>query len=132
MNKCFIIGNLTADPELRTTTSGKQVCSFTVAVNRRQKNGNENQADFFRVSVWNQLAEVCQKYLAKGRKVSVVGRVSVEEYTDKSGKLRSNLCLLAEDVEFISPKSEAAEIANKAQETAYQDVTKAVEDQLPF
>lgn len=132
MNKCFIIGNLTADPELRTTTSGKQVCSFTVAVNRRQKNGNENQADFFRVSVWNQLAEVCQKYLAKGRKVSVVGRVSVEEYTDKSGKMRSNLCLLAEDVEFISPKSEAAEIANKAQETAYQDVTKAVEDQLPF
>lgn len=132
MNRAFIIGNLTADPELRTTTTGKQVCSFTVAVNRRQKNGNENQADFFRVSVWNQLAEVCQKYLAKGRKVSVVGRVSVEEYTDKSGKLRSNLCLLAEDVEFISPKTEAAEIANKAQETAYQDVTKAVEDQLPF
>ena len=132
MNKIALIGNLTADPELRTTTTGKQVCSFTVAVNRRQKNGNENQADFFRVSVWNQLAEVCQKYLGKGRKVSVVGRVSVEEYTDKSGKLRSNLCLMAEDVEFISPKSDPAEITNKAQETAYQDVTKAVEDQLPF
>ena len=75
MNKLTIIGNLTRDPELRTTSTGVNVCSFTVAVNRRQRSqGAEGQpeADFFRVSAWRQLGEICQKYLAKGRKVEDV------------------------------------------------------------
>ena len=84
MNKLTIIGNLTRDPELRTTSTGVNVCSFTVAVNRRQRSqGAEGQpeADFFRVSAWRQLGEICQKYLAKGRKVAVVGPVTVRSYT---------------------------------------------------
>ena len=101
-----IIGNLVRNPELRTTTSGKQVCSFTVAVNRRRSEGQEQEADFFRVSVWNQMAEVCQKYLAKGRKVAVVGPVRVSTYTGQDGVTRASMDVLAESVEFLSPKGE--------------------------
>ena len=70
MNKLFIVGNLTRDPELRTTSSGISVCSFTVAVNRRRSStaAGQPEADFFRVSAWRALGENCQKYLAKGRK----------------------------------------------------------------
>ena len=103
MNTCTIIGNLTSDPELRMTTAGKQVCNFTVAVNRRNRSEGP-EADFFRVAAWNKLAETCNKYLAKGRKVCVIGSVSVHTYTGGDGSGRANLELMANDVEFLSPK----------------------------
>ena len=108
MNKLIIIGNLTRDPETRTVASGSTVCSFTVAVNRRRSSQNNNQpeADFFRVSAWNKLGENCQRYLAKGRKVCVVGAVSVSSYESKDGGTRFSLDVFADDVEFLSPRSE--------------------------
>ena len=99
MNKLTIIGNLTGDPELRTTSAGKEVCSFTVAVNRRTEG-----ADFFRVSAWGQLGENCGKYLAKGKKAAVVGSVSVSTYTGNDGNTRAQLEVFAQDVEFLSPR----------------------------
>ena len=127
MNRCFIIGNLTRDPETRVTQSGTSVCSFTVAVNRR---GKSDEADFFRVSAWNKLAETCQKYLAKGRKVAVTGPVSVSTYTGQDGKAYANLEVMAQDVEFLTPKGEQAAQANAAQANkGYQEVT---DDDLPF
>ena len=83
MNKVFIVGNLTRDPELRSTRDGISVCSFTVAVNRRVRNAEAGQpeADFFRVTAWRALGENCSKYLSKGRKVAVTGSVSVSTYT---------------------------------------------------
>lgn len=101
MNRLTIIGNLTGDPELRTTTSGKEVCSFTVAVNRRKKQQGQPEADFFRVSAWNGMAGNCKKYLAKGREVAVIGSVSVSTYKTQSGEARANLDVMAEDVEFL-------------------------------
>ena len=80
MNKLTIIGNLTRDPELRTTATGVNVCSFTVAVNRRNRRDDQNgqpEADFFRVTAWRQLADICSKYLAKGRKVCVSGQLNL-------------------------------------------------------
>lgn len=107
MNSLTIIGNLTRDPELRTTSTGKRVCSFTVAVNRKKKDANGNsEADFFRVSAWDQLADICNKYLAKGRKVSVVGPVSVHTYTAQNGEFRADMDVMAKDVEFLSPKGD--------------------------
>lgn len=100
MNKTTIIGNLTRDPESRTTDNSN-VCSFLVAVNRHGKGGG---ADYFRVSAWGGLGESCQQYLAKGRKVCVVGRISASAYTGQDGSPRASLDLLAEDVEFLSPK----------------------------
>ena len=111
MNKLTIIGNLTRDPELRTTSQGIQVCTFTVAVNRRQSRQNaengQTEADFFRVTAWRQLADICSKYLAKGRKVCVIGPVSVSTYTGNDGTARYSLEVTADDVEFLSSRSDA-------------------------
>ena len=106
MNKVFIVGNLTRDPELRTTQSGISVCSFSVAVNRRRAQDQEPQADFFRVTAWRGLGENCSKYLAKGRKVAVTGSVSVSTYLAQDGTTRASLEVTADDVEFLTPKSE--------------------------
>jgi len=111
MNKVFIVGNLTRDPELRSTRDGISVCSFTVAVNRRVRNAEAGQpeADFFRVSAWRGLGENCAKYLAKGRKVAVTGSVSVNTYTGNDGNMRASLEVTADDVEFLTPRGEAGE-----------------------
>lgn len=110
MNKAMIIGNVTKDPELRTTQSGISVCSFNVAVNRRLgANAEHPEADFFKVTAWRQLGENCARYLAKGRKVAVVGSVSASAYTGSDGQARASLEITADDVEFLTPKSEAKE-----------------------
>ena len=106
MNKLTIIGNLCQNPELRTTSQGISVCTFTVAVNRRNAKEGQPDADFFRVTAWRQLGENCSKYLAKGRKVCVVGGVSVSTYTGNDGATKANLEVTAEDVEFLSPKDQ--------------------------
>ena len=102
MNKLTIIGNLTKDPELRTTASGISVCSFTVAVNRRRHAEGQPEADFFRVSAWRQLGENCAKWLIKGRKVCVIGPVEVSVYQGQDGRTYANLEVTADDVEFLS------------------------------
>ena len=113
MNKVFLIGNLTRDPESRTTQSGVSLCSFTIAVNRRRQSNAEAgqpEADFFRVTAWRQLGDLCAKYLTKGRKVSVVGTVSASAYVGNDGQARASLEVTAEDVEFLSPRGEAGEV----------------------
>lgn len=104
MNRLTIIGNLTGDPEKRTTQTGKTVTSFTVAVNRRKKVDGQPDADFFRVSAWDQMGDNCAKYLAKGRKVAVIGSVSVRTYETQKGEFRASMEVLANDVEFLSSK----------------------------
>lgn len=107
-----------------------------MAVNRRHAQGAEPQADFFRVSAWRGLAENCQKYLAKGRKVAVTGSVSVSVYTSSSGEARANLEVNADDVEFLTPKGETPAqqnvpqaVASKPPEGGYVQVD---DDDLPF
>lgn len=111
MNKLTIIGNLTRDPELRTTSAGVSVCDFTVAVNRRKSGNNQQpEADFFRVSAWRQLGENCAKFLHKGSKVCAVGPVSVRTYQTNSGETRASLEVVADDIEFLSPKDAPAPV----------------------
>ncbi len=140
MNKLIIIGNLTRDPETRTVPSGSTVCSFTIAVNRRRSTQAQNQpeADFFRVSAWNKLGDVCQRYLSKGRKVCVIGSVSVSSYEAKDGSTRFSLDVFAEDVEFLSPRSEGQgggtgfapfDADDASQSDGFQEVD---DDDLPF
>ena len=88
MEKCEIIGNLTRDPELRVTQSGLNVCSFTVAVNQRatkaqREAGQEPPAKFFRVTAWRELADICNKFLAKGRNVWVEGTIGASAYVSE-------------------------------------------------
>ncbi|MBQ4447407.1 MAG: single-stranded DNA-binding protein [Clostridia bacterium] len=106
MNKLTIIGNLTADPELRTTPSGVSVCSFTVAVSSRyrEQDGSPKRVDYIRVAAWRWLGENCSRYLAKGKKVCVVGEVTARAYEAKDGSMRASLELNADEVEFLSPR----------------------------
>jgi len=139
MNKLTIIGNLTRDPELRTTQGGVSVCSFTVAVNKRQtaqqrQNNQQPEADFFRVSAWRELGENCAKWLIKGRKVAVVGPVSVSTYQGNDGRTYANLEVLAQDVEFLSPAGQT-ETPKAQEQQAQQQVPSGftqVEEELPF
>ena len=134
MNKIVIIGNLTKNPELRTTTAGVNVCGFTVAVNRpKSANNPEPGADYFNVNAWRGLGENCAKYLEKGRKVCVVGRVSLRTW-EKEDKHGASLEILAEDVEFLSSRTEtAAAPVNEAAPVDNASGMAVVEtDDLPF
>jgi len=129
MNKLTIIGNLTRDPETRTVSSGSTVCSFTIAVNRKVKREGQPDADFFRICAWNKLGDVCQRYLAKGRKVAVIGSVSVSSYEAKDGSTRFSLDVFAENVEFLSSKQDQSDADDKAPSDGFQEVD---DDDLPF
>lgn len=104
MNKITVIGNLTADPEIRSTQTGKNVCTFTIAVNRKKV--SEPQTDFFRINAWNGLADTCVRFLNKGKKVAVIGELQARTYEDRQGKTRLSLDVSADEVEFLSPKEE--------------------------
>jgi single-strand DNA-binding protein len=132
MNKIFIIGNLVRDPELRTTQSGIPVCTFTVAVNRRKQGAEAGQqeADFFRVTTWRQMAENCNRYLAKGRKVGVTGTLNLNQYKDSNGLPRYSLEVQADEVEFLTPRN--ASDAPSQPATSHGMVVVEQDDDLPF
>lgn len=111
MNKVFLIGNLTKDPEMRTSPSGLPVCSFTLAVNKKSQSDHP-EATFFRVTAWRQLAENCGKYLVKGRKAAVLGEVSASAYVDRQGNPRASLEVTADSVEFLSPRGQGQAAAH--------------------
>ena len=103
MNKIILIGNLTRDPELQTTTSGVSVCRFSLAVTRRfANNEGERDADFINIVVWRNQAENCHKYLKKGSKCAVVGRIQTSSYDAQDGSQRYTTDVVADEVEFIS------------------------------
>jgi single-strand DNA-binding protein len=134
MNKIFIIGNLVRDPELRTTQSGIPVCTFTVAVNRRKQGAEAGQqeADFFRVTTWRQMAENCNRYLAKGRKVGVVGNLTLESYTGNDGMQRYSLEVMADEVEFLTPRSEQGGYTPQRTVDAQAGFVPVDDEPLPF
>ena len=101
MNKLYIIGNVTHTPELKNTPNGVPVCSFSVAVNRRDKD-----ALFYRVTAWRGLGETCAKYLQKGKKVAVIGELDLRTYTGRDGMEKTALEVTASDIEFLSPRSD--------------------------
>ncbi len=105
MNKITLIGNLTHDPEVRSTPSGITVCTFTIAVNRRFANQDgDKQTDFFRINAWRGLGDTCARYLAKGKKVAVLGELQARTYEAKDGTTRMSLDVSADEVEFLTPK----------------------------
>lgn len=137
MNKVIIIGNLTRDPELKSTSSGVSVCTFSVAVNRKFTDANGNrEADFFTVSTWRGLAENCAKYLSKGRKVAVSGALQNRSYEDKNGNKRTVTEIVADEVEFITPMSNPSDSGQGAAQTppkkGINDLEPADNEELPF
>ena len=128
MQKMQMIGNLTRDPELRTTADGTAVCNFTVAVNKPGRNGHP-EADYFRVAAWRQLGERCAQYLAKGRKVYVEGPLTVRLYQANNGETKTELNVSAAQVEFLSPRERGGEAPMTDAESGYQEVSS---EDVPF
>lgn len=125
MNKVFLIGNLTKDPEMRSTQSGIAVCNFTIAVNRRFRNQQTGQqeTDFLNVIAWRQLAELCSKYLAKGRKVAVTGSIQTRTYEAKDGSKRTTWDIVADEVEFLTQNQQGGEHGAQSASNAYTTAT---------
>ncbi|MFA6860523.1 MAG: single-stranded DNA-binding protein [Clostridia bacterium] len=106
MNKVFLIGNLTRDPETSTTSNGYFICKFSIAVQRSFANANgEKEADFFNIVTWRGLAETCSKWLEKGKKVAVSGSIQTRTYEAQDGSKRNVFEIQADEVEFLTPRS---------------------------
>lgn len=134
MNHAMIIGNLTKDPELKQTPNGISVCTFTVAVQRRHKGRDgERQADFIPVVVWREMADACARYLAKGKKAAICGEINVRNYEAQDGTKRYVTEIIANQVEFLSPKEESyAPPAPAAGAPTDSGFTPVDDDELPF
>ena len=110
MNRAVVIGNLTNEPELRSTLSGISVCTFTIAVNRRVSRDAQGQkeADFIPIVTWRGLADNCFKYLHKGSKAAVTGSIQTRSYDAQDGTRRYVTEVVADDVEFLTPAGAGA------------------------
>ena len=130
MNKVILIGNLTKDPELTTTTSGISVCRFPVAVSRRFTNSEgERETDFINVVVWRNLADNCHKYLKKGSKAAVVGSIQTRSYEAQDGTKRYVTEIVADEVEFVGSRNGGVE---EREEVTKLEPIKDDGDDLPF
>lgn len=105
-NQATFIGHLGRDPELRYTPTGTAICGFSIAVNNRQKDGDEwkEVPMWIKVNVWGRQAEPCSQYLSKGRAVLVSGPIKLESWTDKDNNTRTNLVVDANQVTFLGDK----------------------------
>ena len=103
-NKCILIGNLTADPELRQTQGGTKVCSFSIAVNRR---GKDAGCDFINVVAWKERAEFVTKWFKKGKPILVCGQLQQRKWTDKQGNTRYEYEVIADELSFVAGADDA-------------------------
>lgn len=132
MNKCILIGNLTKDPELSTTTNGVAVCRFTIAVSRRFSNADgEREADFLNIVVWRNIGENCHKFLKKGSKVGIVGNIQTRSYDAPDGSKRYVTEIVAEEVEFLSTRNQDEQTRSSGSEEVAK-LQPIDDDGLPF
>lgn len=103
-NLVVLSGRLTADPELKTTNNGLSVCTFTIAVDRRYKQGEEKQTDFIDIVSWRSSAEFVSKYFSKGSMIGIEGAIQTRKYQDKNGNNRTAFEVVANNVQFIESK----------------------------
>lgn len=110
MNKVFLIGNLTRDPELTETAGGIKICRFAIAVNRTYSGSDgERKTDFFNIVAWRGLGETVARFAKKGNKVAVSGSIELRNYEDSQGVRRTGVDIVAQDVEFLTPRGQANE-----------------------
>ncbi len=127
MNKIILIGRTTKDCDIRSTSTGKQVASFTLAVDRDFKNAQgEREADFLPCVVWGKLSEVCEKYVTKGKQIAIAGRIQTRNYEDKDGQRRYITEVIVSDLQLLGSRQDA----QQPQEPEYTEVDNS--DELPF
>ena len=111
-NKVILGGRLTSDPELKQTQSGISVCSFSIAVNRRTKPGEEQKADFFNVTAWRQTADFVSRYFHKGSSICIVGTLQNSSWTDQQGQKHFRTDVIADEVYFVDSRGESGASAS--------------------
>lgn len=138
-NKVILMGNLTADPELRQTQGGTSVTSFSIAVNRRFNKDGNNECDFINIIAWRQRAEFVSRYFKKGKPILVCGQLQTRSWTDKDGSKRYATEVIADEVSFVGSNdtAEAKENVGGYIPTAYTDNAQEFEEipndiDLPF
>lgn len=138
LNKAMIIGNVTRDPEGRTTPSGQTVCSFGVATNRRwkdQQSGElKEQVEFHNIVAWSRLAETCKQYLKKGSKVYIEGRLQTRTWEDQAGQKRNRTEIVAETMIMLD-RAGTAQAASPQEASQPEPPTKEEEinvEDIPF
>lgn len=133
MNKITLIGNLVRDCELRYSPSGVAIANFTLAVGRRFKNSQgEKETDFIQVKCFKQLAELCANALAKGNKAAVVGSLQISQYTDKDGNKRYSSDVIADEVEFLSPRNSSSSENTNNSTSSFGHEVPMDSDSIPF
>lgn len=143
LNKVILIGNLVADPELKTTNSGLSVTSFRIGVQRRYSKDAQQQTDFINIVCWRQQAEFVTRYFSKGKPILVCGSLQSRNYTDKDGNQRTVYEVVADDVSFVERKGdgapgvrdqqqpyEAPQYSSQHPESSFEDISS--DDILPF
>ncbi|MEI6285675.1 MAG: single-stranded DNA-binding protein [Bacillota bacterium] len=134
MNKVILIGNMTRDPEVRYTTGGKAVATFSIAVNSGF--GDNKRTEFVPIVTWEKLAEICGNNLTKGKRILVEGRLQLREYETKEGEKRKVAEVVAQNIEFLSPRDATHEVkptggsASSSQSGFGQEVLP--EEEIPF
>ena len=141
-NLVVLTGRLTADPELKTTQSGISVTSFSIAVDRRYRAGEEKQTDFINIVAWRQQAEFVAKYFKKGNMIGIEGSIQTRKYTDKNGNNRTAFEVVANNVQFVESKRDSAPSAvednapaasfSNAGANDFADLGDIADDDLPF
>ena len=135
INRVVLTGNLTRDPELRSTGSGTAVCSLRVACNTRRRNAAtgdwEDKPNFFDVTVWGAQGENCSRFLSKGRPVAIDGRLEWREWEDQNGNKRQNVEIIAESVQFLGSRDDAGTGGGGNGFTARSDVPADTRDFEP-
>ena len=129
MNKVFLVGNLTRDPELSTVgANNASVCKFGLAVNRRV--GGNQETDFYNITAWRALGENCAKFIKKGSKVAIIGDIQIRNYEDKEGNKRTSVDVNATEVEFLNRKEETP--SSSYDQTNNVEMKPITDDSLPF
>ena len=130
LNKVIIGGRLTSEPELKTTQSGLSVVTFSVAVNRKTKQGEEQKSEFFNVTAWRQTADFVSRYFHKGSSICIVGILQNSSWTDQSGQKHYRTDIVADEVMFVDSKSDTSPISANAPMPKFEDIP--TDGDLPF
>lgn len=137
-NLVVLTGRLTADPELKTTPNGISVTSFSIAVSRRYRSGETAETDFINIVAWRQSAEFVCKYFTKGSMIGIEGSIQTRKYTDKNGNNRTAFEVVANNVQFVESKRDAAAPGaepasfSNAGANDFADLGDVSDDDLPF
>ena len=138
-NLVVLTGRLTADPELKTTPNGISVTTFSIAVDRRYRSGEERQTDFINIVAWRSSAEFITKYFKKGSLIGIEGSIQTRRYQDKNGNNRTAFEVVANNVQFVESKRDSSPVDNSepasfsnAGANDFADLGDASDDDLPF